>query len=364
MMKKENLHRQLVQRYLDGTASVGEVEAFFHLLNEGQLDQDLLEENPPVRRLKTLPFKIRSRYALAAAAILLVAVGAFLLLRPGRPKPQPAIAGNVFKNDVAPGGNKATLTLGDGTTIVLDSAGKGAITSQGGARIVKTNAGQLAYEANGTAGTPVYNNILSTPAGGQYQVTLSDGTKVWLNAVSKLRYPSSFKGNERVVELEGEGYFEVAGDKAHPFAVKAGGTQVQVLGTHFNVNAYADEPAVTTTLLTGSVRLTHATETVQLKPGQQGLASGATGLRVQDADVDQVMAWKNGSFSWDEADVHTVMRQLSRWYGVEIKYQGQPTTAMFGGEIQRDLSLTQVLTGLSKSKVHFRLEGKTLTVLP
>ena len=405
-MKKEGLYRQLIDRYLDGTASPGEVEVFFHLLNKGELDV-LLEDAPdnlpkgaPVRRMTAW-----KKYSVAAAVILLVGAGVFFLQRGLKgPGSTPPIA-NVFKNDVAPGGNKAVLTLGDGRQIVLDSAEKGDVASQGKTNIVKTDAGKLAYNAGGATAaaggataasggaavgdkTTVLYNTLSTPAGGQYQVTLADGTKVWLNALSRLQFPNAFIGNDRTVDLTGEAYFEIAKDKSRPFMVRVSGVTVQVLGTNFNVNAYHDEAEIKTTLLEGAVRLVKGEVSAPLKPGQQGVtgvpdadagkgaaasgqkgAAGAqgvatSGFSIHSADIDQVMAWKNGLFSWDAADVHTVMRQISRWYGVEVRYQGTPTTALFGGEIGRDLTLTQVLTGLSKSKVHFQLDGKILTVLP
>ena len=362
-MKSAILYRQLIDRYLEGTASPEEVEVFFHLLNKGELD-DLLEDAPaPVRRIAAW-----KKYSVAAAVILLVGAGVFFLRR--RPAPESAPIANVFKNDVAPGGNKAVLTLGDGRRIVLDSAEKGNLASQGKTNIVKTDAGKLAYSPGGDATTVLYNT-LSTPAGGQYQVTLADGTKVWLNALSKLQFPNAFTGKDRTVDLTGEAYFEIAKDKSRPFMVRVNGVQVQVLGTSFNVNAYSDESGISTTLLEGAVRLVKGELSAALKPGQQGVtgvtgaqAIAVSGFSVHNADIDQVMAWKNGFFSWDAADVHTVMRQISRWYGVEVRYEGTPTTALFGGEIGRDLTLTQVLEGLSKSKVHFQLDGKILTVLP
>jgi transmembrane sensor len=409
-MKKTDLHRQLVQRYLEGTASPEEVEVFFHLLNKGELDE-LLEDgslsnddragqgqevpqSTPVRRMAAW-----KKYSVAAVVILLLGAGGLFLWR-GQKVPDVAPIANVFKNDVAPGGSKAVLTLGDGRQIVLDSAGKGEVASQGKTNIVKTDAGKLAYnvgvsgDANAAASatdatvggkTTVLYNTLSTPAGGAYQVTLADGTKVWLNALSKLQFPNAFIGTDRTVDLTGEAYFEIAKDKSRPFMVRVNGVMVQVLGTSFNVNAYTDEAAIRTTLLEGAVRLVKGEVSVPLKPGQQGTtgmpapggakasgqssASGTqniatSGFSIHNADLDQVMAWKNGLFSWDAADIHTVMRQISRWYGVEVRYEGTPTTALFGGEIGRDLTLTQVLTGLSKSKVHFQLDGKILTVLP
>lgn len=397
-MNQKDLHRQLVERYISGEASTTEVEAFFYLLNEGQLDEyleqatregadPLLRAESQSDELSKEPGIVRKmrRYSVAAAVILLAGLGIFFWLRP-KPQVQPPMV-NIFKNEVTPGGTKALLTLADGSTIVLDSAEKGNLASQGNARIIKVDAGQLSYKVFQKEGAAaqhaaVYYNTISTPAGGQYQVILADGTKVWLNALSTLRFPTAFRDTARVVELTGEAYFEVAPVSAKegrvPFTVhvaipsanpsSGGGMQVQVLGTHFNINAYGNEPAVRTTLLEGSVKLVKGNKTMQLRPGEQGqsLVQGgeASFLLVRDADVEQVIAWKNGHFSFAGADVYAVMRQISRWYGVEVRYEGNPSGGLFGGEIERGLNLTQVLTGLSKTGLHFRLEGKMLTVLP
>ena len=347
-MKKSALYQQLVQRYLDGTASTDEVEAFFHLLNKGKLEAYLSPDAPaPVRRLGS--WKV---YSAAAAVLLIIATGLVLWLRPRGKTPSPA-AVNIFKNDVAPGGIKATLTLANGHTISLDSTKQGALASQEPAHVQQPSSVAL--------------NTLSTPAGGQYQVTLADGTRVWLNALSSLKYPAAFSGKERVVELTGEAYFEVADDATHPFRVNTGSLQVNVLGTHFNLNAYDDESSINTTLLEGAVKITHTDGKdmpLLLKPGQQAQTTAGGSALIGDADVDKAVAWKNGYFSFDGADIHTVMRQIARWYGVQVHYEGAPTQALFGGDIGRDLSLTQLLKGLSRTNLHFRLENKTLTVLP
>jgi ferric-dicitrate binding protein FerR (iron transport regulator) len=409
-MRKKQLYQQLVHRYISGEASTDEVEVFFHLLNKGKLDGYLREATG--RDAATggdlaaheaigattdgdatggRPALVRSIgtwkwYGVAAAILLLI--GAGILLWPRHTTaPASAVVTNIIKNDVAPGGNKAVLILADGARITLDSARDGALASQGRTKVVKVDAGRLSYRqgsgadgggknaaaANGLAA--VTYNMLMTPPGGQYEVTLSDGTKVWLNAMSVLRYPTVFSGLTRTVELSGEAYFEVAKDKDHSFVVTTAQSQVRVLGTSFNINSYGDEPGMITTLLDGAVELSGKglgpNKGVVLKPGQQaledlaGLHGGMSNFKITpDADVEQAIAWKNGSFSFDGADVHTVMRQIARWYGVKIQYEGTPTTALFGGEIGRDLSLAQVLEGLSKTKVHFRLENKTLTVLP
>jgi transmembrane sensor len=206
---------------------------------------------------------------------------------------------------------------------------------------------------------------VTTPAGGEYEITLSDGTKVWLNAISSLKFPTVFDGPDRTVDLTGEGYFDVAKNVGKPFHVRVNGVEVDVLGTEFDVNAYADETSIKTSLLNGSVRLLRGGTTMLLKSGEQGQTTGAEGLGlVKDADLDAAVAWKKGYFSFEDANVQTVMRELSRWYGIEVKYEANPAGGSFGGEMGRDLKLTQVLDGLSKSGVHFQLEGKVLTVLP
>jgi hypothetical protein len=365
-MTKRAAYQQLVDRYLAGTASPEELQVFFHLLNKGKLDKYLhrdsadasIQKHPPVVQLFT-------RNSIAAAILILLGLGIFSWWKLSAPKtPQPVVA-RQFKNDIAPGGNKAILTLADGSTIALDSAGKGNLATQGNAAVVKPAAGMLSYKAAGPGPSATLYNMIATPVGGQYQVTLADGTQVWLNALSSLRFPTVFNDSSRDVELTGEAYFEVAKDKHKPFRVHVAGLEAEVLGTHFNVNAYPDESSVRTTLLEGAIRMVKGNDKLLLQPGQQAQTQAAGGFRlVKDADTDEAVAWKNGYFSFEGADVHALMRQIARWYGVQVRYEGEPGRALFGGEIGRDLTLMQVLTGLGKSKVHFRLEGNTLTVLP
>jgi transmembrane sensor len=314
--------------------------------------------------VRSLPVRRNRRVFLAAAVVLGIAAATGLWLWGGRKTSEKPVAENVYKNDIGPGGNHAVLTLSGGTTITLDSAATGKLASQGGTSVMKVNAGSLVY-AKGTAGQAVVYNTLSTPAGGQYELTLSDGTHVWLNALSSIKFPATFGGQDRTVEMTGEVYFEVAKDGRLPFRVRAGGTDVDVLGTSFNVNAYADESSVKTTLQQGAVRLEANGKDLVLKPGQQGQSGGADApALVKGADVDQAVAWRKGIFSFEDVDIHTVMRQLSRWYGITVRYEGQQKQELFSGKMGRDLSLTQVLTEMSQYDVHFSLEGKTLTVLP
>ena len=387
-MKRKALYKQLISRYMEDKASDREKEVFFHLLSKGKLDkylhaemedragQMLSETDKKPARARFIPLKIG--YAAAAAAILTGLIIAAGLLRqqnrsPGNGKP---IIASQYKNEVHPGGNHAILILADGSKLVLDSTKKGLLSVQGKARLTKVDSGSLVYQATTDEHSVISYNTIATPAGGQYQVTLADGTKVWLNALSTLKFPTSFNGPARTVELKGEAWFEVAQNKNKVFHVLVNGLDVQVLGTKFNVNAYTDENSLKTTLMEGSVRLVKDNQSLILTPGQQGVTvpagagagggAGTTGrlALVKNANTDEALAWKNGYFSFDDADIHTVMRQLARWYGIRVKYEGTPTKTLFWGKMGRDLNLTQVLTGLDKSKVHFQLEGTTLTVMP
>jgi ferric-dicitrate binding protein FerR (iron transport regulator) len=316
--------------------------------------------------------RISPRLVVAAAAILILALGTSVYFLPLR-KPTKEIVQTAsvqtFKNNVAPGGNKAILTLSDGSQIVLDSATNGLLSNQGNSKILKLNSGQLAYEAASSfkrqaSGEATYNSI-TTPRGGQYQLVLADGTKVWLNASSSLRYPVAFTGKERSVELTGEGYFEVKQNEAMPFKVKVNTMEVDVLGTHFNVNAYADESMVKTTLLEGAVKIKNSHSANILSPGQQAQLSKDGSLKiVSQVDMDEVIAWKDGYFQFNQSDLKSIMRQISRWYDVDIRYEGEIPERKFGGDIARTANISEVLNILKLSQVHFRIEGKTLVLMP
>ena len=308
------------------------------------------------------------RLAAAAAIAGLIAMGIYFFLRPDPSmqvaKTENARSGN--NNDVLPGKNTATLTLSDGTTVILDEAKNGTISTQGNTKILKLDNGILSYNAShkGNVVEVLYNTI-STPKGGQYQVLLSDGSKVWLNAASSLKFPASFTGKERKVELLGEAYFEVAKNDKMPFKVEADGMEVEVLGTHFNINSYDDESTVRTTLLKGSVRINGAKSKSFLKPGQQAKLERDGDIKiVNNADVDQAVAWKEGRFQFNRADIHEVMRQIARWYNVSIEYKGI-VSSHFGGTISRDVNLSQVLEMLQLTgEVKFHVEDKKVVVTP
>lgn len=274
--------------------------------------------------------------------------------------------GKEKETTIAPGGNKAILTLADGTKVILDSASNGAITKQGNVTVIKLNDGLLSYEKATDKNLEVVYNTITTPRGGQYQLVLADGSKVWLNAASSIKFPNAFPGKDRKVEITGEAYFEVAHNAAKPFYVAAGGMEVQVLGTHFNVNAYTDEPVVKTTLLEGSVRVTKGSESKTIIPGEQARIenSGDATIHISKVDVNEVVAWKNGLFHFNNSSLKEVMRQLSRWYDIDVEYAGGLEPRRFGGEMSRNADLNQVLKILEESKVHFEIVGKKLLVKP
>lgn len=305
------------------------------------------------------------RYAAAAAVIIGILTGLYYY-NFKKETLAPTQTARTETADIAPGGNKATLTLANGTKISLTDAANGNLLKQSGVSITKTAEGQLVYTVTGDAvnrDNPVEFNTIVTPKGGQYQILLPDGSKVWLNSLSSLRFPTAFSTNERRVELTGEAYFEVSKDKRKPFSVSANGTEVAVLGTHFNVMAYQDEAAVKTTLLEGSVKLFRAGATSLLKPGEQGISEGnGKGFLIEQADVSEVMAWKNGYFIFKNAGLPEVMRQISRWYNVEVIYPEKLKDHEFIGEISRSYSLMKILKILETSEVTFKLEGNTLTI--
>ncbi|MGV3509862.1 MAG: FecR family protein, partial [Sphingobacteriaceae bacterium] len=231
--------------------------------------------------------------------------------------------------------------------------------------IIKSDNGQLQYlSLNSDNKQEVLYNTLSIPRGGQYKVVLPDGTQVWLNAASSLKYPTAFNGNERVVQLEGEAYFEVAKNAAQPFRVEVKDVKVTVLGTHFNINGYTDEAHIKTTLLEGSVKISKGPVQQLLHPGEQAITGKSSTIEVVKANSDEVLAWKNGYFNFHRSNLQEVMRQLSRWYDVDIKYEGKVPDREFGGEISRNSKASEVLKILELSDVHFRIEGEHIIVMP
>lgn len=300
------------------------------------------------------------KIAVAASILIAVGIGTFVVFQKGDEAPVVAVSKQV--NDKAPGKTGAILTLADGSKIVLDSLGNGLVANQNNTTVSKKN-GALVYKS-GNNSELVYNTM-TTPRARQYNLELSDGTKVWLNASSSLTFPTSFASNERKVILTGEAYFEVAKDKKRPFRVSVNEMQVNVLGTHFNINAYDDEATINTTLLEGSVLLSEKSQKVLLKPGQQAQKQKKGTIVVNNkVNIDKVMGWKNGVFYFENADLQTVLREISRWYDVDVVFEKGIPVRTFEGEIQRNLKLSQVLKILEKNKVHFKIDGNVLRVQP
>lgn len=302
------------------------------------------------------------RYAAAALLVLAAAGGGYYTWMASRS--QPATAMVQEQHDIMPGGDKAVLTLADGSTIALDSMGNAQIARQGGTAIVKAAGGKISYNATNKSKQVLYNKI-STPRGGQFQITLPDGTQVWLNAQSSLRFPTAFDGDNRTVELTGEAYFEVQKDAAQPFIVKVGEMQIDVLGTSFDVMAYPDEKNIQTTLVEGAVKVIAGEQVFQLAPGQQTQLQKNGKLDVISiADIESITAWKNGYFKFNHSDLQSVMRQLSRWYEIDVNFQGPIPDFRFVGELKRKASLSTNLKILSYSQVHFEVDGNTINVTP
>ena len=308
-----------------------------------------------------------------AAAVILFALagGAWWMLSKEKTKTPAPVAAVHYQNDVPPGGNNAVLTLANGSSIVLNNAQNGLLAQQGNTNVVKLGNGALAYRAqNKNTGELLYNTI-STPRGGQYQMALPDGSKVWLNAVSSLHFPTAFTGSERVVELTGEAYFEVAhmvspAGKKIPFHVKVNGMDVEVVGTHFNIMAYSNEQDIKTTLLEGKVNVTQNGVTQKLEPGRQATVDNKTqAITVADANTEQAVAWKNGFFRFKMTGIRELMRQVERWYNVDVEYKTDRTDQDYTGIVPRTQNISGLLQTLEMTgTVHFRVEGKKIIVLP
>ncbi|MGN6181768.1 MAG: FecR family protein [Mucilaginibacter sp.] len=303
------------------------------------------------------------RYAAAAVILLIASVTIFIMRKDGNSRSNTKQTAQVIR----PGGNKATLTLSNGKRIVLDEAHNGRIAQQSNVNITKTANNQIVYAATGNGSEQAaytLQNTISTPNGGQYQLVLPDGTRAILNAATSLTYPAEFHGSERLVQLNGEAYFEVAKNKKMPFRVKAGNQTVEVLGTHFNINAYTDEAFVKTTLLEGSVKVSSGENSTLIVPGEQAITNdGQVGAIVKRiVDVDKETAWKNGLFSFEDEDLKSIMRQVARWYDVKVVYAGNLPDEKFIGEISRTSNLSDVFKILELNHVHFDVQGKTVTV--
>jgi len=323
------------------------------------------DRNPNLPHENLIPPEKRywKKWLAAAALVGIIGAGAWLWVNRHAWRSTNNVQQQIAK-DIAPGGNKAVLTLANGSRIILTSIGKGTIAHQGNVIVSKMDSGRLAYKALDLSHNEILYNTLTTPKAGQFQLVLPDGTKVWLNNASSLRYPVMFGGG-REVTLDGEAYFEAAKDPSKPFKVKVNQMIIEVLGTSFNISAYTDETTIKTTLLSGSIRVSHSGQSVNLQPGEQALLTNGMELTIKsNANLDAAVAWKNGLFTFDKANLSAVMRQLARWYDLDVRYKGNIPSREFVGYIERDLNLSQVLEILKVNNVHFKVEGRTVTILP
>jgi transmembrane sensor len=398
--------RYLLDRFTNNEITRAEFDELFALVNRDEHEEDIrsvlveglaneqLSEKIEQERLDTVLMNILStdrsearvrrmifwkRLTAAAAILLLIGAGIWYgLIRTPKSEVVTKNSKPALIKDIAPGGNKAILTLGDNSTIVLDDAANGQLAQEGSSRVNKTKDGELRYQsATGKSESALTYNTLRTPRGGQYQLVLPDGSKVWLNAASSIRFPTAFTGDERKVEMTGEVYFEVAKNPNKPFKVhfssNGGGREgaVEVLGTHFNINAYDDEDAIKTTLLEGSVKVVNRQsansneQSAILKPGQQAVIAANSPLTTHHSpDLESIMAWKNGLFHFENVDIKTVMRQISRWYDIEVEYKGAVKNEPLFIEVPRNTNLSDVLKVLETTAgLQLRIEGKKVTVL-
>jgi len=370
-MQKEKL-QELFKKYAAGACTEQEkalLEAWYLQHNEAEpthLSAAKIEaaKNELFRRLPGNQgefFKVGARMAAAAVLIgILITVTLLYFVRR-----QPAATAQIA-HDLPPGSNKATLTLATGKKINLTDARNGVLLRQAGVQATKNGSGQVTFTFPKTTGNDHSQNTVATPKGGQWEVRLSDGTQIWLNAASSITFPASFANLEnRIVTLTGEAYFEVAKDKSHPFIVISGQQSVEVLGTHFNINSYEDEPNIKTTLLEGSVKVSQLGKKNPhvLVPGQQSVAS-ASGITVKAVDTDEAVAWKEGYFQFDDEPISSVMRKLSRWYDVDVHYADTVSTEGMNGRVSRNKNISQVIKALEATKtVHFKVEGRRVLVM-
>ncbi|WP_316811909.1 FecR family protein [Pedobacter heparinus] len=371
--------KNILYKVDSGTASAEEEEIakywlhYFHKDDISKLSAAELDEESELifkalmknRKVKSAGLN-RFWYSAVAAAIVIITGSVFFYNHQESRKP--LSSSNIYVNDVAPGTKTATLTLANGKRIVLSDALNGQIAKQAGVSIIKTPDGQLIYKIDPAVQTDAKQtyNSLTTSRSETYQIILPDGSKVWLNAASSIKYPSTFAAlKKRVIELNGEAYFEISKDKERPFIVKTADQEVEVLGTHFNVNAYGDEEATKTTLLEGSVRINIGKAVAgMLKPGQQGILSGDK-LEIEPADIETELAWKNGFFRFNDEKLESIMRKISRWYDIEVVFENDALKKEpFAGVTTRFTNVSELLRMLELTgEVKFQIKGRQIRVL-
>lgn len=379
-MAKKYLAEELINKYVQGICSEEEsamVESW-HLkdLSESKnvpSKETIFEVNQRMRftlsaytgQPQQRTQRLWSRLAYIASALFLISLVTYIYVEQSTNNEPSVLNHKNRPSDISPGSNKATLTLSDGKKILLNNTSQGLLTKEGKVSILNTAQGTLTYSTQTKTESRIYSHVLETPKGGRYQVDLSDGTKVWLNASSSLTYPAIFKGKERYVQLTGEAYFEVVKDKNRPFKVKSGRQVVEVLGTHFNVFAYPDEEKIQTVLLEGSIKISKGNKTRLIKPGQLATTvDSSDSISAAEADLEKNMAWKNNEFIFNGENLESIMRSISRWYNIEIVYRGNSGKTKYWGVVSRNQNLSAVLKMLqSTGKVTFNVEGRRVIVM-
>jgi transmembrane sensor len=332
-------------------------EAYPHHPEEQQLLDQQFQQI--LNRIRPVPQRtIYWKRWLSAAAIILALGGGWYLWQ----RPQVNVPAVVTVSDIAPGTSGAVLTLGDGQQLALDSLQNGIVAIQGNAQVLLQK-GTIRYNHTTAPTAAIAWNTISTPRAKQFKLTLPDGTQAWLNAASSVRYPTAFTQGTREVEITGEVYFEVAQNAVQPFRVKFAKGTVEVLGTHFNMNTYADEPVIKATLLEGRIRVNAQTALI-LSPGQQAqITTDGTLRKVEDINTDEEMAWMNGKIALSNASLDAILRQISRWYNVDIRIESQLPTTKFNGIINRNVNLSSMLGALEAYGIHCKLQGNVLVIL-
>lgn len=374
--------KRKVEKWYEDIDESGDISGSEELLQiKEQIYQRTWDKLNP--RARVIPFYKRPFFRVAAAAVVAVCITSAYFLFLNKIKPATTIAKvhkHVFTNDVtAPATNKAILTLGNGKTIVLDSVANGPLAQQGNAIVSKLNNGQITYDADNNSATKIQYNTLTVPKGSKpVQLILADGSEVWLDVASSITYPTVFPGKERKVEITGEAYFQVApltlkgGNGRVPFIVSVSsaladrkGVEIQVLGTHFNVNAYDDENSLKVTLLEGAVKVERpGNESLNIKPGQQAEINAEGKMELnKEVDLDEIMSWKNNWFNFNTLTVPEIMQQIERWYNVSVTYQGKPGNKHFSGIVSRNNNVSEVLKIMEQAGIKFKIEGRNITVM-
>lgn len=327
-----------------------------------KLQTSLHRQDAPIVKMRRWP------YTAAAAVLLFIAVGLYVTNSNKTTKSSRiAAVDNTSKNDIRPGSDKAVLTLANGNTITLGDAQNGVLSKQGSTAISKSGNGIIIRNSDRNKNQEADNamNTITIPRGGKYNITLVDGTKIWLNSASALSFPATFAGTERKVTLTGEAYFEVAKNKTMPFKIDVNGKQVvEVLGTHFNINAYTDEQSISTTLLEGSVKINYRNRSTLIRPGQMAVNNSDQDITVKPANIDEVMAWKNDSFIFNNENITSIMKKISRWYDVDVVFKGDMANVNLDGNFSRSKGLSSLLKNIELvNKVRFVTEERRITVI-